>query len=124
MGRCVCYIAACQNPRSSPGYSKVTKADDLSVTLTIDPFQPGINTFTVSITSGGKPVTNAKDVSLEFTDLSGMVPAAKTPMMVQGNGVYNLKGGYHGVSGKYDLKVVVIRPGKFDAYADFILNMG
>ena len=105
-------------------YTKVTRADDLSVKLSIDPFQPGINTFTVTITSSGKLVTNAKDVSLEFTDLSGMVPAAKTPMTVQGSGVYTLKGGYLGMPGKWDVKVVVVRPGKFDAYADFLLDMG
>ncbi len=40
-----------------PVYNKVTRADDLSVKLSIDPFQPGINTFTVTITSGGKLVT-------------------------------------------------------------------
>jgi hypothetical protein len=105
-------------------YNKITRADDLSVKLSIDPFQAGINTFTVTITSGGKPVIDAKDVFLEFTDLSGMVPAAKASMTVQGNGVNTLKGGYLGMAGKWDVKVVVIRPGKFDAYADFLLDMG
>jgi copper transport protein len=108
---------------ASAAYTKVTTADDLSVKLSIDPFQAGINTFTVTITSGGKPVTDAKDVSLEFTDLSGMIPAAKTPMTVQGSGVYTLKGGYLGMPGKWDVKVVVVRPGKFDAYADYMLDM-
>jgi copper transport protein len=105
------------------GYNKVTTADDLSVKLIIDPFQPGINTFTVSIKSGGKPVTDAKDVALEFTDLSGMIPAAKAPMAAQSNGVYILKGGYLGMPNRWDVKVVVIRPGKFDAYADFVLDL-
>ena len=109
---------------AAPAFNKVTRADDLSVKLSIDPFQPGVNTFTVTITSGGKPVSDAKDVSLEFTDLSGMVPAAKAPMTVQGSGVYTLKGGYLGMTAKWDVKVVVIRPGKFDAYADFPLVMG
>jgi copper transport protein len=108
---------------AAPVYNQVTRADDLSVKLSIDPFQPGINTFTVTLTSSGKPVIDAKNVSLEFTDLSGMVPAAKAPMTVQG-GVYTLKGGYLGMPGKWDVKVVVVRPGKFDAYADFPLNMG
>jgi hypothetical protein len=105
------------------GYQGDTRADDLRVKLAIDPFHPGINTFTVSITSGGKPVTGAKDVSLEFTDLSGMVPPSKAPMVNQGNGVYTLQGGYLGMPDKWDVKVVVIRPAKFDAYADFKLDM-
>jgi copper transport protein len=109
---------------AAPVYNKVSVADDLSVKLSIDPFQPGINTFAVTLTSGGKPASDAKDVSLEFTDLSGMVPAAKAPMTTEGSGVYTLKGGYLGMPGKWDVKVVVVRPGKFDAYADFPLDMG
>jgi copper transport protein len=109
---------------AAPVFNKVTRADDLSVKLSIDPFQPGMNTFTVTLTSGGKPAIDAKDVSLEFTNLSGMVPAAKAPLTMQGRGVYTLKGGYLGMPGKWDVKVVVVRPEKFDAYADFMLDMG
>jgi hypothetical protein len=69
-------------------YNKITRAGDLSVNLSIDPLQPGINTFLVILTSAGKPVIDAKNVSLEFTNLSGMVPAAKAPITVQANGAY------------------------------------
>jgi hypothetical protein len=112
-----------QTVSASTGLSKTTRADDLSITLNIDPGQSGINTFTATITSGGKPVTNAQDVSLEFTSLSGMVPPSKAAMAGQGNGQYRLQGGYLGMPDSWDIKVVVVRPGKFDAYADFKFDL-
>jgi len=100
-----------------------TKADDLRVTISIDPGQPGINTFSAAITAGGKPLTGAKDVSLEFNSLSGMVPSSKAAMTDLGNGNYTLQGGYLGMPDNWDVKVVVTRPGKFDTYADFKIDM-
>jgi copper transport protein len=105
------------------GFDQKTQADDLTIQLTIDPGQPGINTFTATITSGGKPVTNAKQVSLEFKSLTGMVPASKADLTSQGNGIFKLQGGYLAMTDKWDMKAVVIRPGKFDAYADFVFDM-
>jgi copper transport protein len=105
------------------GITKTTKADDLRVTLNISPGKPGINTFTATITSGGVPVTDAQDVSLEFNSMSGMMPASKTPMVNDGNGVYHLEGGYLNMPDQWDVKVVVIRPGKFDAYADYRVTL-
>ncbi len=107
----------------SSGISKTAQANDLSITLTIDPGRPGLNTFTATITSAGKPVTNAQNVSLEFTSLSGMLPPSKADMIDLGNGKFSLQGGYLGMPDNWDIKVVVIRPGKFDAYGDFIFNM-
>jgi copper transport protein len=105
------------------GFDQKTQADDLTIQLTIDPGQPGINTFTATITSGGKPVTNAQQVSLEFKSLTGMVPASKADLTSQGNGIFKLQGGYLAMTDKWDMKAVVIRPGKFDAYADFVFDM-
>lgn len=101
------------------GFDKATKADDLTINLNIDPNRPGINTFTATVKSGGAPVVDARNVSLEFTSLSGMVPASKATLVGLGNGTYSLKGGYLGMPDKWDIKVVVIRQGKFDAYGDF-----
>ena len=108
---------------TSSGYSKTTQAGDLNVTLKINPGRPGINTFTATITSNGWLVTDAQDVSLEFNNLSGMVPASKAAMTAVGNGVYTLKGGYLGMPDQWDVKVVVRRPGKFDAYAIYKVNI-
>ncbi len=91
----------------------------MTITLNIDPNRPGINTFTASLVSGGKPVINAQDVSLEFTSLSGLVPGSKATLVGLGNGTYSLNGGYLGMPDQWDIKVVVIRQGKFDAYGDY-----
>jgi hypothetical protein len=40
-------------------------------------------------------------------------------MTSMGNGVYTLRGGYLGMPDQWAVKVVVIRPGQFDAYASF-----
>jgi copper transport protein len=105
------------------GFSQTAQADDLTVLLRIDPARPGMNTFTVTLTSAGKPVINAANVSLEFTSLTGMVPPAKAAMTDLGKGQFSLAGGYLGMPDSWDIKVVVIRPGKFDAYADFKLDL-
>lgn len=68
-------------------------------------------------------MTDAQDVSLEITSLSGMRPPSKAAMTAQGNGVYRLQGGYLNMPDNWDIKVVVIRPGKFDAYADFRFDL-
>lgn len=109
---------------STAGITKTAQADDLTVTLKLDPGQPGLNTFTTTLKSGGKPVADAQDVSLEFTSLSGMVPPDKAAMTALGNGKYSLQGGYLGLPDNWDIKVVVIRPGKFDAYANFNFVIG
>ena len=104
------------------GFNQETQADDLTISLNIDPNRPGLNTFTAALVSGGKPVVNAQNVSLEITSLSGMVPASKATLVGLGNGTYRLKGGYLGMPDQWDVKVVVIRQGKFDAYGDFKID--
>jgi copper transport protein len=108
----------------APGeFRKTARADDLSVTLDIVPARPGLNAFTATISSGGHPVTDARDVSLEFTSVSGVMPLTKAAMTGQGNGQYLLQAGNLMMADNWDIKVVVIRPGKFDAYADFKIDM-
>jgi copper transport protein len=106
------------------GFNAVAQADDLRIALNVDPGQPGMNTFTATITAGGRPVTNAQEVSLEITSVSGMIPPGKAVMAEQGGGVYRLTGWYLSMPDKWDVKVVVVRPDKFDAYADFKIDLG
>jgi hypothetical protein len=109
----------------STGFNQVTRVDDLSVKLNIDPGQAGINTFTatVQVISSRQPVTDAQDVSLEFTSVSGMVPSNKAPMANLGNGIYQLKGGYLSMPEKWHVQVVVVRQGIFDAYASYQVDI-
>jgi hypothetical protein len=104
---------------TSAGYTRTTTVNDLKVSLNIDPGHAGMNTFTARITSNGKPVTDAKDVSLEFNSMTGMMAASKAAMTNMGNGVYSLRGGYLAMADQWDVKVVVMRTGQFDAYAGF-----
>jgi hypothetical protein len=112
-----------QGASTYSGYSQTRQADDLSVFLNIDPGLPGSNTFTVQITSGGGPVADAKDVSLEVRSLSMNMPESKFQLTNQGGGKYSQSGWYLYMADQWDLKVVVIRPGKFDAYADYRMDM-
>jgi copper transport protein len=107
-----------------PGFNAVATADDLRVALNVDPGQPGMNTFTATITAGGRPLQNAQEVALEFHPASGMLPPSRATMNSQGSGVYRLTGGYLGMPDMWDVKVVVIRADKFDAYADFKIDLG
>jgi copper transport protein len=100
-------------------YQKSVQADDLGVNLSIDPGRPGLNTFIVTLKSGAKEITDANDVALEFSSLTGSIPPAKAAMTNLGDGRYSLTGGYLAFADRWDIKVVVIRSGKFDAYADF-----
>ena len=104
---------------TSAGYNQTTMVNDLKVSLNIDPGHAGMNTFTARVTSNGKPVVDAKDVSLEFSSMSGMMAASKAAMTNMGNGVYSLRGGYLAMADQWDVKVVVMRTGQFDAYAGF-----
>jgi copper transport protein len=104
------------------GFYQITRVDDLVIAFNVDPNRVGMNTFTATITSAGTPVTDAQSVSLEFTPLSGMMPGSKATLVNQGNGVYSLDGGYFGMPDTWDVKVVVVRQGKFDAYGDFKID--
>src|SRR5271157_1181826 len=105
------------------GFQSTTRADDLTISLNIQPARVGINSFTAKISAGGKPLTNASQVSLEFEGYSGKIAPSSAKMVSQGNGTYTLKGGYLGQPDQWSVKVVVERPDKFDAYGGFNLDL-
>lgn len=109
-------------PVKAAGINQTTKINDLTVALNIAPGRTGMNTFTATVSSGGHPVTDAQSVSLEFRSLSGMVMASQTTLDKIGAGMYNIQGGYLGMPAQWDIKVVIVRPGKFDAYADYTVD--
>ncbi|MDR3575855.1 MAG: copper resistance protein CopC [Anaerolineaceae bacterium] len=104
------------------GYQSTTQADDLTINLNIQPAHVGIDSFTVAISAGGQPLTNATQVSLEFQGYSGRIPPSSAKMVSQGNGTYTLKGGYLGQADQWSVKVVVVRPDKFDSYGGFNID--
>jgi mono/diheme cytochrome c family protein/uncharacterized membrane protein len=105
------------------GFSQAVNVADLHVMLNIDPAHVGINTFTATITSNGQPVTNAQEVNLEFTSVSGRVPSSTAHMVGTGNGTYTLKGSYLGIPDQWEIQVVTVRANQFDAYANYHLDL-
>ena len=106
-----------------PGFQSTTQADDLTISLSVQPARVGIDTFIAAISASGKPVLNAEEVSLEFEGYSGKIPPSSAKMVSQGNGTYTLKGGYLGQPDQWSIKVVVVRPDKFDTYGGFSLDL-
>jgi copper transport protein len=104
------------------GFYQEADIDDLTIALNVDPNRIGINTYYVELTSNGQPVSNAKNVSLEFTPISGMIPASNAALANAGNGIYSLRGGYFGMPDDWDVKVVIERQGKNDASTDFMVD--
>jgi hypothetical protein len=64
--------------------------DDLIGRLNIDPGREGMNAFTAGISSKGKPVADASNVSLEFSSLPGMMASSNAVMTNQRDGIYTL----------------------------------
>jgi putative copper export protein/mono/diheme cytochrome c family protein len=101
-----------------------TDAEDLHVRLEITPGRVGINTFTVTITADGQPLTQAKEVSLQFTPTQASMPPSKVSLAAQGDGVYSVKGAYLSLPSEWQVQVSVRRENKFDAFANFNFAVG
>jgi mono/diheme cytochrome c family protein len=106
-----------------PAVDFSTEVDDLRLALNITPGRVGLNTFTVSISSGGQPVEQAKEVALRFTPTTANVPPSGTQLIGQGNGQYAIKGSYLSLPDAWQVQAVVRREGKFDAFANFNIDI-
>ncbi len=107
-----------------PKLGGAQSVDDVSITLAVDPGRVGINTFSVQVTVDGQPVTDAREVQLRFTSASSKVPPSQVQLAGQGDGSYSTRGAYVGLPDRWQVQVAVRRKGKFDAYANFDLNIG
>jgi copper transport protein len=99
-------------------------ADDLNVTVTLEPGLVGQNTFDVYLTQNNKPVTNASEVSLRFTFLGQSIGTAKADAGSLGDGHYRVDGGYLSLVGSWQVEVAVRRPDQFDTFAAFRVDAG
>jgi copper transport protein len=100
------------------------QADELSIDLQITPGKVGVNTFTATITADGKPLDQAKEVSLQFTPTQASMPPSKVSLAAQGNGVYSVKGAFLSLPSEWQVQVAVRRANKFDAFANFNFAVG
>ncbi|RMG98852.1 MAG: hypothetical protein D6706_06615 [Chloroflexi bacterium] len=110
----------------APGKTTVTtRADDLDVTLTIEPALTGPNTFEVRLTDeNGQPVTDVRELSFRFTFLDQSIGASEAVAEPVGNGIYQLEGSYISLIGNWQVEIAIRRPDKFDAFAPFRLEAG
>jgi mono/diheme cytochrome c family protein len=91
----------------------------LKIQLEITPGRVGINTFVLQASSGGQPVTGAKEVLLRFTPLSANLPPSEIRLASEGNGRYAAKGASLSLPDRWQVQAVVRRPDQFDVYANF-----
>ncbi|HLF28513.1 MAG TPA: copper resistance protein CopC [Anaerolineae bacterium] len=101
-----------------------TRAEDLAVTLAIDPALEGPNTFDVRLEQNGALISDAREVSLRFTYLTrslGSTNAAATPAA---EGTYTADGAYLALPGDWQIEVAVRRPDAFDAFAAYRVKVG
>ncbi|MDD5369667.1 MAG: CopD family protein, partial [Anaerolineaceae bacterium] len=106
-----------------PGISAARQVDDLRVSINIDPARVGINTFKVRISANGKPPTGVQLVNLQFSSNRGLVPPSKAQMAAIGDGNYTLQGSYLSLTDQWEVTIVVVRSGRFDAYAPFQVDL-
>ncbi|GAB4577897.1 MAG: hypothetical protein Fur0022_06290 [Anaerolineales bacterium] len=103
---------------------QTTQAEDLTMHLEINPGKVGINTFEVTLTAGGAPVTGAKEVALQFTPTSVDLPPSRVILEEVGEGVYRAEGAFLSLPNTWQVQTVVRREGAFDTFANFTVPVG
>ena len=98
--------------------------DDLTLALAMQPGKVGLNTFSLQVTSGGKPVDGAKEVALRFTPTIANLAPSQAELTDSGNGLYTARGAYLSLPDNWQVQAVVRRDGKFDAFANFTFPWG
>jgi len=94
-------------------------ADDLQIDLSIAPGFVGQNTFTLSLSAAGQPVTSVKEALLRFTPAQSNIPPSDVQLIGQGDGSYVTKGSYLSLPSNWQVQAIVRRDNKFDEYANF-----
>ena len=103
---------------------KTAEVNDLEIQIEIDPGKVGINTFSVNLTSNGDPLTEAKEVSLQFIPTNANLPPTLVALQEDGDGVYSVQGAYLSMPDSWEIQVAVRREAQFDAFANFDISVG
>jgi copper transport protein len=94
-------------------------ADDVLVSLDVLPGRAGLNTFLVSVTSGGQPVESAQDVRLRLAPSTVNTPVTEVQLAAQGAGRYGAISAYLSLPDLWQVHIIVARAGKPDAMTSF-----
>ena len=90
------------------------------MTLEVIPGQVGPNTIEVSLRDGlGNPITNATDVRVRLSYLDSDLGETAMSAVPTGNGEFTLTDQVIGISGAWEVALVVQRPDAFDARTAF-----
>ncbi|MFZ0547465.1 MAG: copper resistance protein CopC [Candidatus Promineifilaceae bacterium] len=117
-------LSPAEFPGDTSDLSGTQDVDDLQISLDVSPGRPGLNTFTATITQDGQPLTDVREVELQFTPTTVDLPPGSAQLDDQGNGVYSIQGGFLTLPDAYQLQVAVRRTDAFDAFANFNFSVG
>lgn len=111
---------------SGPRYMQHVNVDGTDVMLEISPFHPGINTFTATLSEGGKPPQNIANVVLRLTNMN----VSSGPIIVTLNrpasdsGAYSATGGYLSQEGEWKVDFIAQRINAYDLNHSFTATLG
>ena len=107
-----------------PSLGGSQEVDDLEISLEITPGRPGINTFLVTVASGGEPELAVRDVALQFTPATADIPPSSIKLLPEGEGRYSFQGGSLALPDTWQVQVAVRRMDAFDSFANYELDVG
>lgn len=107
----------------APSIEMAGSADDLQFTLAVAPGRVGINTFTLHAATTSGALADVAEVQLRFTPRAGGVPASTGKLQAVAAGTFSGQGAYLSLPQAWQLQAVVRRPGKYDAFANFDLDL-
>ncbi|HUF38815.1 MAG TPA: copper resistance protein CopC [Anaerolineales bacterium] len=100
------------------------QAGGLDLRLEISPGRVGLNTFRVTVSSGGDPQAGLREVALQFVPAAADLPPSEAVLDDRGGGLYETSGAYLSLPDLWQIQVSVRRVGEFDAFANFELPVG
>ena len=96
-----------------------TSSEDLDVALTIDPARSGTSTYTVRLSKGSQPISDATSVSLRFTYLTRGMGAVQAAAVPTSDAAYAATGAYLSLPGEWQISIAIRRPNALDVFADY-----
>jgi methionine-rich copper-binding protein CopC len=110
--------------QTSPTFSKSFIKDNANLTLTINPFKVGNNTFNLTaIGLDGKPVGNISNVFLTFNNPEKDIGPIPNTMKQISEGKYTSNGNFISQTGNWEINVVVQRINAYDINQSFDIKI-
>ncbi len=109
-----------QAPPAPPHFMQTQTAEGVNITLHIVPGWVGDNTFALVLNdTDGNPVKDASRVRLQFDYQSEDLGRSELRPEHSAGGIYQIEGANLTVPGDWRVRVMVARPGEYDAVVDF-----